>query len=90
MGWGMLADNAKNQSLEGVIFSTEVFALLNFAGDKMEKYAINNIISDITGCAEIYNRELNNRNLLFIIQNGKAIDYMETYFEAERFQHLTG
>jgi len=52
--------------------------------------SINKVISDVILCAEIFDKELNNRNLLFVVQNEKRIDFIETCFEAERFQHLTG
>jgi hypothetical protein len=56
----------------------------------MEKSFINKAVSNVVSCANIYDKELNNRNLLFIIQDNRNIDYVETSFKAENFQHLTG
>lgn len=47
-------------------------------------------INEIVKCAEIYHRNLENRNLLFIFGNKENPSYFESIFYKTNFLHLTG
>ena len=41
-------------------------------------------------CAQLYRANLQNKNYLFIYQDGQSFEYIETLFSARHFMHLTG
>ncbi|MFC4803763.1 PBECR4 domain-containing protein [Filifactor villosus] len=47
-------------------------------------------IKIITECAEKYDRQLNNKNFLFLFGETKRPQYIETAFLSRNFMHLTG
>lgn len=48
------------------------------------------IIERIVECAKIYDKNLNNKNIMFIYFENQEIKYLETKFTKANFLHLTG
>lgn len=65
-----------------------VFSLYFLEGVKyIEK---KEIIEKIVDCAKNYNKNLNNRNVMFIYLQDQKIKFLETKFTKANFLHLTG
>ncbi|MDR0918702.1 MAG: hypothetical protein LBM93_05560, partial [Oscillospiraceae bacterium] len=48
------------------------------------------IVINLVKYAELYKNNLENKNIMFVFQNGNNLEYIETAFLNENFQHLTG
>ncbi|MCD8123619.1 MAG: PBECR4 domain-containing protein, partial [Lachnospiraceae bacterium] len=55
------------------------------------QYTKKDAIRIVTSCAETYQNELNNRNLLFLcLDKHKKVSYIEVAFHKYSYMHLTG
>lgn len=48
------------------------------------------IIEEITECAKIYDKNLKNKNIMFIYIENQEVKHIETKFLTSNFMHLTG
>lgn len=54
------------------------------------KYTKKEIISKLCEAAKIYEKNLLNKNIMFVFETKNSISYIETIFNDYNFQHLTG
>lgn len=86
-----LADNQKISKKEKWALQLAMFLL--FFDNKSYKKVITidkrNIIKELCYCARLYEKNLTNKNIMFIYKDRK-VKYIETKFTKSNFLHLTG
>ena len=54
------------------------------------RYTENEIIKNICESAQLYQKNLLNKNIMFVFENNNTLSFIETLFKDYNFKHLTG